>query len=71
MSGSKQRSLKSIVAAAIDGCLSRGISVDHVEVIRIEKVVVFTGKPGDAVVTAIENPWDEVLDDAQKQKRAS
>jgi len=57
MSGSKQHSLKSIVEAAIDGCRSRGMPVDHVavirEVIRVEKVVVFTGKPGDAVVTAI------------------
>jgi hypothetical protein len=53
MSGSKQRSLKSIVEAVIDGCRSRGMPVDHVEVIRTEKVVVFTGKPGDAVVTAI------------------
>ena len=75
MSGSKQRSVKSIVEAVIDGCRSRGIPVDHgvrVEVIRIEKVVVFAGKPGDAVETAIENnPWDQVLDDAQKQKRTS
>jgi hypothetical protein len=69
MSGSKQRSLKSIVEAAIDGCRSRGMPVDHVEVIRIEKVVVFARKPGDAVETAIDNPWDQVLDDAQKQKR--
>jgi hypothetical protein len=53
MSGSKQRSLKSIAEAAIDACRSRGMPVDHVEVIRIEKVVVFTGKPGDAVVTSI------------------
>ena len=52
MSGSKLRSIKSIVEATIDGCRSRGIPVDNVEVIRIEKVVVFTGKPGDAVVTA-------------------
>jgi hypothetical protein len=39
--------------------------VDHVavirEVIRVEKVVVFTGKPGDAVITANETDLDKWL----------
>jgi len=62
----KRPSVKRIVKAALDA----GLEVARVEVGADGRIVVVAGKPGNDV-TAFENPWDQVLDHAQEQKRAS
>jgi hypothetical protein len=67
----KRRSIKHKVKAACDGVIAAGLPVHQVVVGADEEVRVFAGKPGDDVSCVNTNPWDSVLDNAQKQKRAS
>ena len=68
---SKRRSVKSLVKAAVDAVRASGLDAARVELSEEgTKVVVFVGSP-DGGVTAYTNPWDEVLGNAENEKRAS
>ena len=63
----KRRSIKTLAKQAHEA----GLQIARIEIAADGKIVLVFGQPGDEQSWAIGNPWDSVLDNAKKQKRAS
>jgi hypothetical protein len=62
------------VTRAVKATRKAGLEIAGVKVSRNGDIVILVGKPreaNDASQADTANPWDEVLDRATKQKRAS
>jgi hypothetical protein len=61
---------KTDVTRAARAVLAAGLDVARIEVNKDGKIIIVPGKP-DACTSVPGNPWDEVLTDAENEKRAS
>jgi hypothetical protein len=61
---------KTDVTRATRAVLAAGLDVARIEVNKDGKIIIVPGKP-DAYTSVPGNPWDEVLIDAENEKRAS
>jgi hypothetical protein len=59
------------VTKAVKAVTAAGVEVSRVEIDKSGRIVIITGKPGEANGGESANPWDTVLSDDANQKRAS
>jgi hypothetical protein len=59
------------ITKAVKAVAKAGVQVARVEVDKSGRIVIITGKPGEANGGESANPWDTVLSDDANQKRAS